>query len=75
MDELPPNDDMIDGYMDGRDLDNPEPCGNRSHSYRHGFLVGRNDSLPDGERPFRGMTLEAIAKLSYEAMKRDKTRH
>lgn len=37
------NQDMIDGYRDGRDPHNPEPSGNRSRSYRHGFANGRDD--------------------------------
>ena len=37
-------DDMVEGYSDGRDLDNPEPSSNRSHSYRHGFANGRDDA-------------------------------
>lgn len=41
----PANDDMVQGYMDGRDLSAPEPSSNRSHSYRHGFMVGRNEKL------------------------------
>jgi len=37
------NADMVQGYWDGRDLDNPEPGANQSASYRHGFLNGRDD--------------------------------
>jgi hypothetical protein len=36
-------DEMTEGYMDGFDLDNPEPSSNRSHCYRHGFANGRDD--------------------------------
>lgn len=39
----PANDDMVQGYLDGLDLDNPEPSVNRSASYRHGFANGRDD--------------------------------
>lgn len=39
----PANDEMVQGYMDGWDLDAPEPSANRSHSYRHGFANGRDD--------------------------------
>lgn len=39
------NDEMVEGYLDGFDLDNPEPSDNRSHSYRHGFVNGRADKL------------------------------
>lgn len=37
------NADMVQGYMDGLDLDAPEPNANRSASYRHGFANGRDD--------------------------------
>ena len=37
------NQEMVDGYMDGFDLDAPEPSSNRSYSYRHGFANGRDD--------------------------------
>lgn len=36
-------DEMVEGYMDGRNPDNPEPSGNRSEAYRHGFQSGRDD--------------------------------
>ena len=36
-------DDMVAGYRDGLDLTSPEPSGNRSNSYRHGWLNGRDD--------------------------------
>lgn len=35
--------EMVAGYRDGWDLDNPEPSDNRSHCYRHGFQVARFD--------------------------------
>lgn len=34
-------DEMVEGYRDGRSADNPEPSGNRSRAYRHGFQSGR----------------------------------
>ncbi len=36
-------DEMVEGYLDGRKPDNPEPSANRSASYRHGFANGRDD--------------------------------
>jgi hypothetical protein len=39
------NADMIEGYLDAYDLDAPEPSANRSHSYRHGFALGRSERL------------------------------
>jgi hypothetical protein len=35
--------DMMDGFRDGYDLNCPEPLANRSRSYRHGFANGRDD--------------------------------
>ena len=37
--------EMVEGYLDGRTADTPEPSANRSASYRHGFEMGRNDLL------------------------------
>lgn len=39
----PANQDMADGYLDGRNPNEPEPSSNRSYSYRHGFAVGRSE--------------------------------
>lgn len=39
------NADMVEGYMDGYDLDTPEPSANRSESYRHSFYIGRAEKL------------------------------
>jgi hypothetical protein len=35
--------EMVDGYFDGRRPEMPEPSDNRSASYRHGFRSGRAD--------------------------------
>lgn len=56
------NDEMVQGYYDGWNPDNPEPSANRSRSYRHGFQSGRDDlalrcSAPFAER--RRMAQEA----------------
>ena len=37
--------EMVEGYRDGLDLSQPEPSGNRSRSYRHGFANGRDDRM------------------------------
>lgn len=37
------HDDMVQGYMDGLDLQSPDPSSNRTRSYRHGFANGRDD--------------------------------
>lgn len=37
--------EFLAGYLDGGDLDNPEPSANRSHAYRHSFAVRRREKL------------------------------
>lgn len=64
-DPKPANDEMVQGYMDGYDLNAPEPYANRSHSYRHGFAVGRSEKtkqkLPNHET-LRAAADAAMAK-------------
>jgi hypothetical protein len=67
----PANEEMIQGFRDGYDRNSPEPSGNRSHSYRHGFKAGRNDILPMDEGPFAGMDTQEIEDLADEAMNLD----
>jgi hypothetical protein len=42
--------EFVDGYLDGRDKDSPEPNNNRHPAYKHSFNVGRaelrNEILP-----------------------------
>jgi hypothetical protein len=65
----PANQDMIDGYMDGRDADSPPPSGNRSHSYKHGWAVGRSEL--DG----RSLgAFHAVVAASHAAMDMDEQR-
>ena len=40
--------DMVQGYIDGKEDDRselPVSLNNRSHSYRHGWMNGRDDRL------------------------------
>jgi hypothetical protein len=37
--------DMAQGYLDGRHVENPQPDETRSWSYRHGFANGRAERL------------------------------
>lgn len=62
----PANQDMIDGYMDGRDLSSPEPSGNRSRSYKHGFANGRDDHKMKARASY-----EQLVKMADEAMDLD----
>lgn len=66
------NEEMIQGYRDGFNPDTPEPSGNRSHSYRHGFKAGRNDISKEDERPFKGMSAQAINLLAAAAIEKDR---
>lgn len=66
MSEREANDEMVEGYMDGLDLDNPEPSDNRSHSYRHGFKNGRADKIG---KPWA--TAQTCRNLADEAMEKD----
>lgn len=62
--------EMVEGYIDGFNLNNPEPSSNRSASYRHGFQNGRDD-----RRGTPRATAEALRKAAQEAMDADETRH
>ena len=62
----PANDDMAQGYLDGRDLNSPEPSGNRSHSYRHGFMVGRSEKLGR-----KAGSYETLVRAADAAMEKD----
>lgn len=68
--ERPANSDMIEGFRDGCDLSAPEPSGNRSNSYRHGFMVARIDK---GVIPYQGPA-DHLRKLADEAMEADEPR-
>jgi hypothetical protein len=57
--------EMFDGYLDGFDLDTPEPSGNRSRSYRHGFGNGRDDRM--GNPRAAAQTLRAMAEAAIAA--------
>ena len=63
-DRRPANDEMMQGYMDGYDLDAPEPSENRSESYRHSFYVGRAEKL--GLPMASAAEIEAHAELAMD---------
>ena len=61
--------EMVEGYLDGFDPSSPEPSDNRSHSYRHGWLNGRDDR--------RGQPRAAAAvlrKAAVAAMEADRAK-
>lgn len=64
------NQEMIDGYIDGFDLSNPDPSDNRSRSYRHGFANGRADKTGK----LRPYPIDEIRRLADEAMAADAAR-
>lgn len=57
------NQDMIDGYTDGLDLDSPEPSDNRSASYRHGFANGRDDRRGKPRVSYQALVEQADAAM------------
>ena len=66
------NAEMIEGYRDGLNLDNPEPSANRSRSYRHGFDRGREDRkmrAPPADVP----TLKRMAEDAMAEDEKDRT--
>jgi hypothetical protein len=65
------NDEMVQGYLDGYNLIAPEPTGNRSNSYRHGFMVARLDK---GIMAHAYWPAEHLRKLADEAMEADEPR-
>ena len=67
MDRRPANQEMIGGYLDGRDPDSPEPSANRSHSYRHGFIAGRADLNQECQHSFDQMQKMADAAMDADA--------
>lgn len=68
------NDEMVQGFLDGYDLDCPEPSDNRSHSYRHGFKAARNDRLPKEQKPFRGLSVAEVQAMAEAAITKDTSR-
>lgn len=62
------NEDMIEGYRDGMNLENPEPSANRSESYRHGFANARADR----EHRARATPAE-LHRMADAAMERDRS--
>ena len=52
--------EMLAGYLDGLDLDAPEPSTNRCRSYRHGFANGRDD------RAGKPRALASVLRLQAE---------
>jgi hypothetical protein len=63
----PANAEMLECYMDGFDVDAPEPSANRSYSYRHGFAVGRADKAGKPLCP----TIQETERLADAAMAAD----
>lgn len=66
----PANAEMVEGYMDGYDLNAPEPSANRSHSYRHGFMVGRSEKTAGQSVA----SFDVLEKMADEAMAKDEDR-
>jgi len=66
---MSPEDEMMEGYRDGRDPNAPAPSANRSESYRHGFQNARDDRAGRPRaRP------EDLRRQAEEAMEADRCR-
>jgi hypothetical protein len=65
----PANDEMVKGYLDGFDLTTPPPSMNRSASYRHGWLNGRDDRAGKPRD-----SADNLRRLADEAMTADDAR-
>ena len=60
------NAEMLQGYMDGLDLNEPEPSDNRSHSYRHGFANGRDDRARKPRASYATLVVQAAAAMEKD---------
>lgn len=60
-------DEMVEGYMDGRDPDNPKPSANRSAAYKHGFQSGRDDLAKRCSAPYAKRRADANKIISENA--------
>lgn len=69
--DRPLNQEMLDGFRDGYDINCPEPSANRSASYRHGFAAGRADK---GVTPPWGWDIAKARALADLAMEEDERR-
>lgn len=59
------DDEFYNGYRDGIDAGNPEPSENRSHCYRHSFMVARADK--------RGEPVPNVHEKADEAERKDRS--
>ena len=62
----PANEEMIEGYLDGFDLNNPEPSANRSRSYRHGFANGRDDRRGKPRSSFQELVRQGDVAMALD---------
>jgi hypothetical protein len=57
---------MIDGYKDGFDHNSPDPSGNRSASYLHGFANGRDDLRRKPRADYKTLVAMADAAMAKD---------
>ncbi len=73
MNERPANQDMVDGYLDGRastEMEFPAHLGNRGKAYRHGWLSAISDRN-GGCHPVGGYDYDAVCAAADKAMEED----
>lgn len=69
----PANDDMVEGYLDGfKDHRNhlPESLANRSASYVHGWMNGRDDRTGNPRSTFHEIMRRANEAMAIDDMAR-----
>lgn len=58
--------EMVEGYMDGRQADAPSPSSNRSRSYCHGFQSGRDDLARKPSAPYAERLSQAYFAIQMD---------
>ena len=66
---MDPDDEMLQGYLDGLRSDSPAPSDNRSHSYQHGFANGRDDLVHHPRAPAADLREMAEMAIALDGMR------
>lgn len=65
------NEEMVRGYNDGFEKDAVPPSGNRTASYRHGWLNGRDDRRKEPRDSAENLRLQADEAMAIDAALHD----
>ena len=66
---MDPDEEMLQGYLDGLRSDSPPPSDNRSHGYRHGFANGRDDLAHCPRAPAADLREMAEMAIALDGMR------